>query len=689
MNLVAAEAPDALITCTPAEFLDDLKPGPVRDRILGAAGKKKDIDAAMRALGKRFRRMSIDTPLLRDWQAVPRNKDFDTSKADALLEGHMFDGYGVYDVPPTGLDWHTAPLTCLTRFPFFSTLQWALHHTGNPTYLRFMVRQLHDYMAAYPMKEFLPHGEGGFGWIDDNTICRPWHWCMYCNRIQRLGEFLEQARQYVDISDAELAALLLRLYQETAYMRREMHVWVERRHNGGCAMIRAMIVACAVLDDFQAAQRWRRYNGEMLDQYIRDSFYPDGCCVELTCAYSASVADSVQGMVWAMGENAGLEKRLDTVRAIQRWLVAMSTPGGRIPAFGDLRPRQWNFYLHKPLARRLGQDRLADFADGKVPDPGLPLTWPAPGKEAWCGYYTMRSGWDAGARYLAVDGGPWGTTHSHGDKLSFVLSAFGADFIVDPSGTQYRNNEPDAFISTQAPGFLHSTITVDGVDEFVNSPRESLTPLRNTWRTGPNWVLFCGTYDFAPLKAVHWERRILFVDGRYWWLQDVLTGDPGMEVSVEQNLQMAKGVTVAVEGRQVSCRAKNQARLVIRPLSGELSPKVTEGDRKPHTTYWPSGKARTKDWHPHTENTSHGRGWVGFGGNKLLPAPAVTWVGRVRLPAVLTMVLWPDTADGKGTPPDIARVSGAGSAVAWKLPSEHGTLMMSASPTACKVGDGR
>ena len=104
-------------------------------------------------------------------------------------------------------------------------------------------------------------------------------------------------------------------------------------------------------------------------------------------------------------------------------------------------------------------------------------------------------------------------------------------------------------------GFLHNTITVDGVDEFMGCysvdcgpiPWEIRTPLQNRWEHGENYSLFAGDYSFAPLKPVKWERRVLFVDKTYWLLQDVLTGElPKAEVGYlidELEKQMKEAAT--------------------------------------------------------------------------------------------------------------------------------------------------
>jgi hypothetical protein len=299
----------------------------------------------------------------------------------------------------------------------------------------------------------------------------------------------------------------------------------------------------------------------------------------------------------------------------------------------------------------------------------------------------MRSDWTPQARYMAIDGGPWGTTHQHGDKLSFVVTANGAKFIIDPSSTRYASNEPDAFIGGQPSGFLHNTLTVDGVDEFwgENGLSETKEPLRNTWEQGENYTLFASSYSFASVKPVNWERRVLFADGSYWLLQDVLTGEQE-RAQVEQNFQFEADIAIEFRDRMTLATAPNGARLALLPLEGSLQPQLSLGDKALHTTYWPTGQPtqvlRSEDGH----DQKHGRGWTGRSGSKLIPAPAVTYTGEVRLPATLTVALIPLAPEQKIEDlPQIRPQEDDGKTV-WVLPVAGGELQFVTSVTGCSVG---
>ncbi|MEA3401123.1 MAG: heparinase II/III family protein, partial [Armatimonadota bacterium] len=545
-----------------------------------------DAAAAGAAYVQHFRTMQINSSLIRDWGDMARDPDFDTSRADALLEGHFWDGYSVWEVPETGFDWYDSPLSCCTRFPVLGTLRSAAHHTQDPKYVRFMVEHILGYMEAYPIEEFVGKSSTD-GWTNHTTTAKPWYWCMIPGRLTELSQTVALLRSLPAVGDDELLAILQRMYEETGYLTTQIKPWVDRRHNGGGAMISAMAHSCAILRDFPAAQEWLAYDAELVAQYLDDAFYPDGMCVELTTAYSASVSVTQQRLAFMLREQEAIRARRDRLRNMVTAMVALSDPTGRLPSFGDLYAGDLAGYVHQPLVDWLGMAWVETIARGAAgPAPPF-LVWPRPGDDQWCGYYTMRSDWSPKARYMAIDGGPWGTTHQHGDRLSFVITAWGAKFIIDPSGTRYASNEPDAFIGGQPSGFLHNTITVDGVDEFHSegTVAETTEPLGNVWEHGTDYTLFVSDYSFRPVKPVTWERRVLFVDGSYWVLQDVLTGDQS-EAEIEQNFQFEADIEIELQGTSTVATAPNGARLMLAPLDASLQPVVTVGDREPHTSYW-------------------------------------------------------------------------------------------------------
>jgi len=646
-----------------------------------------DRTSAEREFTAYWRKRPLRSFFLTDWEMTKRDPAFKDDIADAELAGHFNDGYSVYDAPPGGLDWFGCPLSCVTRFPLLPAPRRAFHHTGDPRYLRFIVDHILGYMRAYPIEDFAGKSAAG-GWTSHTVVAKPWYWCMIPERLYELAETLPLIRASADVADEELLTILHRLYEECGYLETQIQHWVDLRHNGGCAMIRSLAMAATILQDFPRAQRWLDFSAELTEQYTRRSFYPDGMCVELTTAYSQGTSAEMQAMAYALRDRPAVAALKPRIAGLITCLAALVDPLGVTPAFGDLSPVEFGRGICLPAAEWTRQTWVKTLVD-RAEEPSPPFTvWPASGQEAWSGYYTMRSDWTPRARFLAIDGGSWGTTHQHGDRLSFVITALGARFIIDPSGTRYASNSPGSFISRQCSSFLHNTITIDGVDEFMGTvPLETKTPLTNRWEHGGSYSLFAGAYSFRPVKPVDWERRLLFIDGTYWLLQDVLTGDQP-EAEVEQNFQFEVDIRTVFDGDITIATAPSGAKLALIPLSSGLAPKLHLGERGPHPSYWPDGKAKLVLASEDGRNQEHGRGWTGRNSDRLTPAPAVTYTGKLKLPAVITMLLVPlekgQTLRDHQSPVPRAVLESHDPDV-WRLSAGTGSWRFESSPRGCRI----
>lgn len=653
-----------------------------------AALQAGDTGAAAEAYLRHFRAKQIVSPLLTDWRERERDAGYDTSRADEFLAGHLNDGYSVYEVPPEGLNWRDSPLSCSTRFPLLPPVYWAYHHTRDPSYARWAADHILGFIAAFPMSEYVGHNSRE-GWTSHTVVAKPWYWCMVPERLHELAQAVNLLRDCPEVTDEELLVLLRRLLEEAGYCRQEIALWVvELKHNGGCAMIESLAMACAVLDDFRPVHEYMAHDADMALSYLTEAFYPDGMCRELTVAYSLGCSVTAQAFSYALRDQPAIAAQRERVAALVDCLVGLSEPGGDMPAFGDLYPSSLDYGVYDPALEWLGVP-WAGSVSRRTPGPPPPFrNWPRIGQEQWCGYYAMRSDWGPDARYLCIDGGPWGSTHQHADRLSFVLTAYGQRLIIDPSSTCYASNQPAAFISVQKAGFLHNGITVDGVDEFIEGsgvPLEAKEPLQNLWEEGSDYSLFAASHHFRPVKPVNWERRVLFAGGQYWVLQDVLKGELD-HVALEQNFQFEADTRIEFDSLRAVATAPNGVRLLLVPLDGGLEPQLTIGDREPHTTYWPSGTPTTVLAREDGMDQKHGRGWTGRSGLKLLPAPAVTYVGRVSLPTTLTVALVPLPADGGlNSLPAITREVRRDDTV-WALPlPQGGVLRWKTSLSGCEV----
>jgi uncharacterized heparinase superfamily protein len=187
----------------------------------------------------------------------------------------------------------------------------------------------------------------------------------------------------------------------------------------------------------------------------------------------------------------------------------MRRPDGTIPALSDSDTGDYAPLLDL-AAKLLARDDLRHAPTG-----------PAGFEDG--GYFVQR----AGERYLIFDCGPLGDGgHGHYDALSVEAWTGERALVLDPGRFTYAEGEPNLrhwFRGTAA----HNTVTVDGTDQtpYARSrsslPSAQATFLGRTTQDGLD--VLAGEVRSPVYEAVH-RRRVIFVDGAYWLIEDVLTG---------------------------------------------------------------------------------------------------------------------------------------------------------------------
>jgi hypothetical protein len=249
----------------------------------------------------------------------------------------------------------------------------------------------------------------------------------------------------------------------------------------------------------------------------------------------------------------------------------MRRPDGTIPALSDADSGDYGELLHL-AAKLLARDDLdrppvgsASFIDG--------------------GYLIQR----AGSNFLIFDCGPLGDGgHGHYDALSVEAWAGETPLVLDPGRFTYAEGEPNLrhwFRGTAA----HNTVCVDGVDQTPYArgrsslPSASATFLGRDIRDGLDVV--SGEVVSPVYEAVH-RRRVIFVDGAYWLIEDELTGTRRHRYDLRWHLaprhapftlQMKGARSLAVEDGWISPRygVREAAPVVSAVATGERGRFVT------------------------------------------------------------------------------------------------------------------
>jgi uncharacterized heparinase superfamily protein len=178
-------------------------------------------------------------------------------------------------------------------------------------------------------------------------------------------------------------------------------------------------------------------------------------------------------------------------------------PDGTIPALSDSDTGNYDELLHL-AGRLLSRD---DLLDGRA------------GIYANGGYAIQR----AGDRYLILDCGPLGDGgHGHYDALSVEAWAGERALVLDPGRFTYAEGEPNLrhwFRSTAA----HNTVSVDGADQTPYARGRSALSSAEARLLRASGDELVAEVRSPVYEAIH-RRRVIFT-GRYWLIEDVLSGE--------------------------------------------------------------------------------------------------------------------------------------------------------------------
>ncbi|MEA2284643.1 MAG: hypothetical protein QOJ21_686 [Solirubrobacteraceae bacterium] len=201
------------------------------------------------------------------------------------------------------------------------------------------------------------------------------------------------------------------------------------------------------------------------------------------------------------------------------------------------------------------------------------------------GYHVQRSGWGdcgrayADERFLIFDCGPLGDGgHGHYDALSVEIAAGGRPLVVDPGRYTYDEQSPNLrhwFKGTAA----HNTVVVDGCDQVPyrrGKPRKgsALAARLIERHTVPGLDVLHGEVATTVYDAVH-SRRIAFVGGEYWVIEDELAAGAPHRYDLRFHLAPDAWGQVAVERRD-ACSVVRAPGLAL-VVAGDRAPCVEPG----------------------------------------------------------------------------------------------------------------
>ncbi len=571
------------------EFFDSLNDDLPELTKVKAAYDAGDIEAAKAALVAHMKTRTKPAPPPLD----SRNDKRSIAAADKICD-HVFRFVGCPEYKlGKQIRWNEDPFNydqwaiALNRHFHWLTLGRVYTGTKDEKYAREWVAQLTSWIDAMPVRI-------GRHWIQGVTP----ECTLSLDAGIRMGQtwfptyyhFLHSPSFTVD---AHIA--MLRSFRDHAlYLMDPRHF--KHGSNWGMMELNGLYHVGVMLPEFKDAELWRGTAVERLAGELDYQFYPDGAQTELAPGYhgvSVRNALGVFDLAKRTGDNLPPELLGKLERAFDYYQRIMM-PDGRSPALNDSGWGGVRGWLKR------GLDYFPEREDWRfgatAGREGRPPAYTSC-KFDWAGWYIMRTGWDADAKYLLLDAGPFSTGHQHEDKLHFILYAYGRRLITEPGTYSYDASDWRRYVLS-ARG--HNTVLVDGLEQNRRGQRHTYRnekPQTNRWFTSPDFDYAEGTYadGFGPKrdKTVTHTRRILFAKPRYWIVVDELRPTDAKPHTYEALFHLdAPDAVIDAKTKTVTTTHPTGGNVAIVPLNaGDVAVRIVKGQTLPAVQGWlPTGK---------------------------------------------------------------------------------------------------
>ncbi|MDR1339708.1 MAG: heparinase II/III family protein [Prevotellaceae bacterium] len=449
--------------------------------------------------------------------------------ADNALK-HILTGQGAY--PPfyrgEDIDWLTNPVPDnewiwqLNRMGFWIDMGKTYWHTGDEKYAGEWVAQLLHWTRKNPNDK-----AHAVAWRSIEAGIRGNFWTTLFQYFIDSPAFTEEA----------LTAFLNSCYDHASYLMGKYTV----RSNWALIEAAGMAYIAITFPQFKDAEKWRTEAFRRFNEEISLQVYPDGFQHELSMGYHTGCI-SLFMVAYDLAKLNGIEGVLpeNYLRIIEKMCevpMKICLPDGTSTGFGDDwrgRPGQYkNRFLHwaKLFDRR---DFLFLGTDGNEGEAPAQTAFALPQS----GMYSMRSGWDTGAVFLALKCGPDGGWHCQPDNGTFVLYAGGRNLMPD-AGCYVYSGDPEGrewFRQTK----VHKTLTLDNKNSRYR-------PKQLYWSPGDGLDIL--VVENGSYENLRHRRSVFFVDKTYFVFVDEAIGSATGQLDL--HFQFAPGDAVFDENRYV------------------------------------------------------------------------------------------------------------------------------------------
>jgi Heparinase II/III N-terminus/Heparinase II/III-like protein len=452
--------------------------------------------------------------------AVANDAEVAREKIDQLLMDRFSFNEETFTLPK--LDWLTNPspdiewAIMLHKFYYAVGLGIAYKETGNDSYAKKWVELTSSWIAHVPV-DFLSSDVTGRR--IQNWIFAHYYFVTECRAESVTPEFYRK--------------FLTSIHEQASYLRQNL---TPARNHRTLELYTLFLVA-VVFPELKDADHWLQFAIDELLKNAQTDLLDDGVHCELSTDYHHIVLRNFLAVKrLAVMNDVQLPPQLDEcIKKALLFSVYAHKPDGTIPSLSD---GDTGCFL--PLLQQ-GYDLYGCEEMLYVASQGITGIPPSNRSKAFPsgGYYILRSGWGEGLdtyrdeRYLVFDCGDLGAgNHGHLDLLSFEIAAYGQSLVVDPGRYTYdESGETNWRVLFRGTSY-HNTVLVDGKNqtryEFHKEKFKIKGPQPDyelkAFISRPGFDYLHGVAKSHEYPVVH-ERKILFVNGEYWIICDVLKAD--------------------------------------------------------------------------------------------------------------------------------------------------------------------
>lgn len=375
------------------------------------------------------------------------------------------------------------------------------------------------------------------------------------------------------------------LHDQVCHLRE--HLTPARNHR--TLELCAIFLTAVVFPEFHDAEDWLTFSIEELSNNIQADFLPDGVHCELSTDYHHLV---LKNYLWirrlAQLNHIQLPESIDTgIKKALEFSVYAHRPDGAIPSLSDGDSRSFLDLLEQGYELYQSQHFKYVSSRGQT---GLPPAERSKGFAA-SGYYVLRSGWGdrtdsyQDERYLIFDCGPLGAgNHGHLDLLSFEMAAYGKSLIVDPGRYTYDESGETNWRALFRGTAYHNTVLVDGKNQtryewkktrFKITGPEPEREVRS-FVTTPGLDYLHGIARSHEYPVVH-ERTVVFVNGEYWVILDLLRASDPHDYDLLFHLSPSAQDRTSIMVSDKTLSIHSPQLILAQPLIPNVRPSIQDG----------------------------------------------------------------------------------------------------------------